>query len=88
VEWDSSIGITIRYGMDGRGSNPVQTGPGTHPVFCTMGTGLFLGVKWPGLGLDHPPPSSAEVKERRDLTRLLPLSVLSWQVLEPTIHFV
>jgi len=24
---------------------PVQTGPGAHPVFCTMGTGPFLGVK-------------------------------------------
>jgi len=24
----------------------------------------FPGVKWPGRGVDHPPPSSAEVKER------------------------
>jgi hypothetical protein len=29
--------------------------------------GLFPGVKWPGRGLNHPPPSSAEVKERIDL---------------------
>jgi hypothetical protein len=28
-----------------------------------MGTGSFPGVKWPGRGVDHPPPSSAEVKE-------------------------
>jgi hypothetical protein len=28
-----------------------------------MGTGSFLGVKWPERGVDHPHPSSAEVKE-------------------------
>jgi hypothetical protein len=28
-----------------------------------MGTGSFLGVKRPGRGADHPPPSSAEVKK-------------------------
>jgi len=32
-----------------------------------MGTGYFLGVKRPGRGLDHSPPSSAEVKERVEL---------------------
>jgi len=26
-------------------SAPVQTGPGAHPVSCTMGTGSFPGVK-------------------------------------------
>jgi len=42
------------YGLDGPGidsrwgarfSSPVQTGPGAHPAFCTMGTGSFPGVK-------------------------------------------
>jgi len=33
----------------------------------TMGTGSLPGVKCPGRGLDHPPPSSAEVKERVEL---------------------
>jgi hypothetical protein len=33
----------------------VQTGPGTHPVSCTMGTRCFPGVKRPGRGADHPP---------------------------------
>jgi hypothetical protein len=47
-------------------SAPVQTGPGVHPTSCTMGTGPFQGVKRPGRG-DHPPPSSAEVKETADL---------------------
>jgi hypothetical protein len=42
---------------------PVQTGPGAHPASCAMGTGSFLGVKRPGRGVDHLPPSSAEIKE-------------------------
>jgi hypothetical protein len=40
----------------------VQTGPEAHPGSCTMGTGSFPGVKRPVRGADHPPPSSAEVK--------------------------
>jgi hypothetical protein len=32
-----------------------------------MGTGSFLGVKRGRRGVDHPPPSSAEVKERVEL---------------------
>jgi hypothetical protein len=28
-----------------------------------MGTGPFPGVKRPGRGADHPPPSSSEVKK-------------------------
>jgi hypothetical protein len=40
---------------------PVQTGPGAHPVSCTMGTGYFPGVKRPGRGADHPHFSSAKV---------------------------
>jgi hypothetical protein len=32
-----------------------------------MGTGSVPWVKWPGRGVDHPPPSSAEVKERVEL---------------------
>jgi hypothetical protein len=40
----------------------------------------FLGVKQPGLGVDHPPPSSAEVKERVELYLYYP-SGPSWPVL-------
>jgi len=36
-------------------------------MFRTMGTGSFPGVKRPGRGVDHPPPPSAEVKERVEL---------------------
>jgi hypothetical protein len=67
----SSVGIATDYGLDGpvdripmgaRFFAHVQTGPGAHPAFCTMGTGSFEGVKRPGRGADHPPPSSAEVE--------------------------
>ena len=34
-----------RIPVGARFSAPVQTGPGTHPAFCIMGTGSFLGVK-------------------------------------------
>jgi hypothetical protein len=40
--------------------------------------GLFTGVKWPGRGVDHPPRSSAEVKERVELY-LYSSSGPSWQ---------
>ena len=40
----------------------VQTGPGAYPASCTVGTGSLPGVKRPGRVVDHPPPSSAEVK--------------------------
>jgi len=49
-----------------RFSAPVQTTLGLHPASYTMGTGSFPGVKRPGRGVDHPPPSSA-VKERVEL---------------------
>ena len=67
---DDAVGIANRYGLKGPGSNPsgakfsatVQTGSGAHPAYYTMRTGAFPGV--PESGVDHPPPSSTEVKER------------------------
>jgi hypothetical protein len=50
----SSVGIVTGYGLNGPGiesrwrvrfSAPVQTGPGAHPAYGTMGTGYFRGVK-------------------------------------------
>ena len=64
-----------------RFSAPVQTGPGAHPASNTMGTGSLLGIKRPGRGIDHPPPSSAEVKERVGLY-LYSLSGPSWPFIE------
>ena len=67
---DSSVGTATRYGLDGPGiesrwgaifSAPVQTGPGAHPA------GSFSGLERLGRGVDHPPPSSAEVEGRVEL---------------------
>ena len=86
---DSSVGIAIRYGLDGPGieprlgarfSAPVQTGPGTHPASYTLGTGSFPGVKRPGRGVDHPLPSSAEVEGRVE-PYICSLSGPSWPVM-------
>ena len=69
----SSVGIATRNGMDGPGiesrwgarfSAPVQTGPAAYPASCAMGTGSFPGVKRPGRGADHPPPSKCRGHER------------------------
>jgi hypothetical protein len=73
---ESPVGIATCCDLDGPGieswwgarfSAAVQTGPGSHPASCTMGTGSLPGVKRPGRGVDHPPASSAEVKERVEL---------------------
>jgi hypothetical protein len=50
-----------------RFSAPVQTGPEVHPTCYTMGSRSFPGVKRPGRGVEHPPSSSAEVKETVEL---------------------
>jgi hypothetical protein len=49
-----------------------------------MGTGYFQGVKRPGHGVDHPPPSCAEVKERVELY-LYSSSGPSWPLLGLTL---
>ena len=59
---------------------PFLTGPGAYPASYTMGTGNFSGVKRPGSGAAHPPPSTAQVKERVELYLYCP-SGLSWPVI-------
>ena len=90
---DSSVGIATRYGLDGPGiesrwgarfSVPVQTGRRAHPASCTVGTGTFPGVKRPGCGVVHPPPSSAEVEGRVELYICSP-SGSSWPLLGRTL---
>ena len=44
-----------RIPVGARFSAPVQTGLGSRPASCTMGTGSLLGVKRPGRGADHHP---------------------------------
>ena len=63
--WVGKTGVRIPVGGDFFA--PVQTGPGAHPASYTMGTVSFPGVKWPGCGINHPPPFSAKVKERVQL---------------------
>jgi hypothetical protein len=86
VEPGSVVGIatTLRAGRSGdripagsRISAPVQAGCEAHLATYTMGTGSFLGVKRPGRDVDHPTPSSAEVKERVELYLYSP-SEPSW----------
>jgi hypothetical protein len=63
-----------------RFSAPVQTGCDTYPASYTTGTGSFQGVKRTGHGVDHPPQSSSEVKERVELYLYSP-SGPAWPVL-------
>ena len=69
--------------MGTRFSSPLQTGLGSFPASYTMGTGSLPGVNRPGRGVDHPLPSSAEVKERVVLYLYSP-SGPSWPVLGTT----
>ena len=67
---DSSVGMMTRYGLDG----PRVESRWVAKIFLTLrdrpthlytGYRFFLpGVNQPGRGVDHRPPSSAEVKER------------------------
>jgi len=50
-----------------RFSVPIQTGPAADPASYTVVTGSCPEVKQPERGVDHPYPSSAEVKERVQL---------------------
>ena len=47
-----------------RFSAPVQTGPGAHTPFYTVGTGSFPGVKRPERGADHPPHLAPGLKSK------------------------
>jgi len=52
---------------------PVQTSPRDHPACYTVGTGSSSGIKRPWRGLNHPLPSSAEVKEIVEIYLYSPL---------------
>jgi hypothetical protein len=72
--WRSRFSDLLRAGRSGdpilvgaRFSAPVRTGPEAHPHPYTVGTGSFPELERPGHAVDHPPPSSTEVKERAEL---------------------
>jgi len=81
------MGWTVRGSNPGTGeeggarfSAPVQTDCGAHPAPYAMGTGSSPEVKWPGRGVDHPPSSNTEVKDRVE-PYLYSTSGPSWPVL-------
>jgi hypothetical protein len=79
------MGWTVRGSNPGGGGArffaPIQTDPGAHLASYTMGSGsVSPGIKQLGRGIDHPPPSSVEVKERVDVYLYSPSGPL-WPVL-------
>jgi len=82
---DSSVGTATRYGLDGRGNDSWWGGrdfphPSRPSLGLTQGTGSLPGGKRPGRGVEHPPTSSAGLKERVELYLYSP-SGPSWPVL-------
>jgi len=78
----------LATGWTFQGSNPgggkiIHTHPDWPwgpPSLLYNGHQVFPGVKWLGSSIDHPPPSSAKVKERVE-PYLYSLSGPSWPVL-------
>ena len=62
--------IATRYGTPRVGGeifpHPSRPGRAVHPASCTVGTGSFPGVKRQGRGVNHLPPSGAEVNPLND----------------------
>ena len=74
---DNSVGIEACYGKDGLGIESSYT----------VGTGsVSWEVKLPGRGVNHPPPSSTEVKEKVEVYHYFS-SGTSWLVLWQTSPF-
>ena len=96
VDQDSSVGIATRYGLDGPGSEstwrrdfPYRSRPILGPTQPSIQwvPGFFPGGKAVGRGVNHPPPSRAEVKERVELYLYSP-SGPSWSVLGRTLLYL
>ena len=71
---DSVVGKATRCGLDAQGSNPSVV-----EIFRTI-------PDRPGRDVNHPSPSSAEVKERVELYLYSPYAP-SWPVLGQNLHF-
>jgi hypothetical protein len=61
VRWVSSVGIATRYCLDA-----ISMYLSRPTLYSTYGVS-FPVVKWPGRGVEHPPQSDAEVRERVEL---------------------
>jgi hypothetical protein len=81
---DSLVGIATPSYWTVRGSNPgggqilrnrLDRHWGPTTLLYNVYRVSFPGVKRPGRGVDHPPPSSAEVKERVELYLYSPLGL-------------
>ena len=71
---DSSVGIAIRYGLDDPGIESrwgeiIRTRPDRPCVYRLS----LQEVKRTGRGVDHTPPSSAQINDRISAISLLPL---------------
>jgi hypothetical protein len=86
---DSVLGTATYYGLDSLGIESWSgrdflhpSRPGLRPTQPPVQwvSGLFPRVKWLGHGIDYPPPSSTEVKERVELYLYSPVGP-SWPVL-------
>jgi hypothetical protein len=77
--------IESRWGVDFLHLSMLALGPTHFPLQRVRF--LSRGLKRPGHGTDHPPPSSAEVKERVELCLYSPFGP-SWPVLGWTVPFL
>ena len=89
MDRDSVVCIVTHYGLDGPGfearwwrdlrhpPRPVRGPPSLPQNWYRV---FFLGVKRPGRGVNHPPTSSAEIKERVELYLYVP-SMSAWPVI-------
>ena len=80
VSRDSSVGRATRYELDGPGRGEIfHTRPdrpwGPLSLLYIGYWVSFPGVKRPGRGVNHPPLSNAEVKERVELYLCSPLGL-------------
>jgi hypothetical protein len=91
----SVVGAATRYELDGPGIESRWGRDFPHPSIPALGPSqppikwvpdLFPGVKRPGRGVSHPPPSSTEVKGRVELYLFSP-SGPSWPVLRANFTF-
>jgi hypothetical protein len=85
------VGIATRHGLDVLGVKsrwkaepyfPHPSRPALRPTQCVLGP--FPREKRPGRNVGHPPPSSAEVKERVEVYNYSPFGP-SWPVVKWTI---